>query len=348
MSQADANPLDPSAPLEPLPGHSSHGRLRTHPAPRRVRRHRRAQIRLTAPIRTDVYERAAIFDGWVDGINAVDASGANAPHVVGRHLRAADPHGLCAHPADLLPRQEPHRHPGRRARRFGHGCAEHSLPDRRRRAGRRPARRQAGVRSRLHVALWKPSGSCATIRKFLSGRKLTSPPTVFLGAAINPFAPPHDFRPHRLAKKIAAGAQFVQSQYCYERAHVQKDTCSRCATWASTRNASSCAASVRWLRRAPPNGCAPTSPGVHIPDEIIKRLEGAEDQKKEGKQLCIDTHQRGQGDRGCLRHSRHGLPPGGVRRRDCPRIGRAQGPQALAQGAQSGGRTGRRAHGGNP
>ena len=29
-------------------------------------------------------------------------------------------------------------------------------------------------------------------------------------------------------------------------------------------------------------------PGIHIPDAIIKRLEGAQDQKKEGKQLCID------------------------------------------------------------
>lgn len=29
-------------------------------------------------------------------------------------------------------------------------------------------------------------------------------------------------------------------------------------------------------------------PGIHIPDSVIKRLEGAQDQKKEGKQLCID------------------------------------------------------------
>ena len=52
--------------------------------------------------------------------------------------------------------------------------------------------------------------------KFLSGRKLTTPPPVFLGAAINPFAPPYDFRPLHFAKKIRAGAQFVQSQYCYD------------------------------------------------------------------------------------------------------------------------------------
>ena len=53
-------------------------------------------------------------------------------------------------------------------------------------------------------------------RQFLSGRKLTSPPQVFLGAAVNPFVPPLDYRPLHLAKKIAAGAQFVQTQYCYD------------------------------------------------------------------------------------------------------------------------------------
>ena len=52
--------------------------------------------------------------------------------------------------------------------------------------------------------------------RFLSGRELTTPPRVFLGAAANPFVPPYDFRPLRLAKKIAAGAQFVQTQYCYD------------------------------------------------------------------------------------------------------------------------------------
>ena len=52
--------------------------------------------------------------------------------------------------------------------------------------------------------------------RFLSGRKLNAPPQVFLGAAVNPFAPPHDYRPMHFAKKIAAGAQFVQTQYCYD------------------------------------------------------------------------------------------------------------------------------------
>ena len=52
--------------------------------------------------------------------------------------------------------------------------------------------------------------------QFLSGRKSRSPPQVFLGAAANPFAPPFDYRPLRLAKKVAAGAQFVQTQYCFD------------------------------------------------------------------------------------------------------------------------------------
>ncbi|RLD00887.1 MAG: methylenetetrahydrofolate reductase, partial [Chloroflexota bacterium] len=51
---------------------------------------------------------------------------------------------------------------------------------------------------------------------FLSGRKITSPPCFFLGAAANPFVPPYDWRPQRLAKKIAAGAQFIQTQYCFD------------------------------------------------------------------------------------------------------------------------------------
>ncbi|GIT54493.1 MAG: hypothetical protein Ct9H300mP16_16530 [Pseudomonadota bacterium] len=47
--------------------------------------------------------------------------------------------------------------------------------------------------------------------RFLSDRKLSSPPKVFVGAAANPYAPPLDYRPYRLKKKIEAGAQFVQT-----------------------------------------------------------------------------------------------------------------------------------------
>jgi methylenetetrahydrofolate reductase (NADPH) len=48
-----------------------------------------------------------------------------------------------------------------------------------------------------------------------NGREIDPSPEFFIGAAANPFAPPHEFRPYRLAKKIAAGARFVQTQLIY-------------------------------------------------------------------------------------------------------------------------------------
>jgi len=52
--------------------------------------------------------------------------------------------------------------------------------------------------------------------RFLSGRRITSAPRLLLGAAENPFAEPVQWRAQRLAKKVAAGAQFIQTQYCYD------------------------------------------------------------------------------------------------------------------------------------
>jgi methylenetetrahydrofolate reductase (NADPH) len=50
---------------------------------------------------------------------------------------------------------------------------------------------------------------------YLSGRPLTDPPSFFLGAVENPFAPPVDYRPIRLGKKVEAGAEFVQTQMIF-------------------------------------------------------------------------------------------------------------------------------------
>jgi len=48
-----------------------------------------------------------------------------------------------------------------------------------------------------------------------SGREISPAPKFFIGAAANPFAPPYEYRPDRLAKKIAAGASFIQTQLTY-------------------------------------------------------------------------------------------------------------------------------------
>ena len=126
---------------------------------------------------------------------------------------------------------------------------------------------------------------------FLSGRKISSPPRVFLGAAANPFAEPMDFRPTRLAKKIKAGAQFVQTQYCFDIEQFSRYMTEvremalhkQCFILAGVGPLVS-ARAAKWMRA--------NVPGVHIPDHIIKRLEGAEDQKLEGKNICIELIQQ--------------------------------------------------------
>ena len=50
---------------------------------------------------------------------------------------------------------------------------------------------------------------------YLSGRALTDAPSFLIGAVENPFAPPLEFRPMRLGTKIEAGAEFVQTQICF-------------------------------------------------------------------------------------------------------------------------------------
>ena len=53
---------------------------------------------------------------------------------------------------------------------------------------------------------------------YVSGRRLDRPLPLFIGAVENPFAPPHDFRPMRLGKKVEAGAEFVQTQIVFNLA----------------------------------------------------------------------------------------------------------------------------------
>lgn len=281
----DENPAGAHLPLDPLPGHSSRGRLE--------RVLRRGEFAVTAELNPpdsadpeDVYERARIFDGRVDGINAVDASGANC------HMSSV---GICA----LLTR-------------MGYApIMQISCRDRNRiaiqgdvlgaaamgvanilcltgdgvQAGDQPGAKP--VFDLDCMSLLETVRTMRDAQKFLSGRKLTTPPSVFLGAAINPFAPPVDFRPLRLAKKIAAGAQFVQSQYCFDVA-MFRDYMARvrdlglheqCFILCGVGPLAS-AKTARWMRS--------NVPGVHIPDAVIARLEGAADQKREGKRLCID------------------------------------------------------------
>ena len=129
--------------------------------------------------------------------------------------------------------------------------------------------------------------------RFLSGRKLESPPRLFLGAAENPFAPPYDFRPLRLGKKVEAGADFIQTQFCFDVPHMQRFMAAvrdlglheRAFILAGVGPLRS-AKSAEWMRSH--------VPGVVIPDVVIHRLAGAPNgrQAEEGKRLCVEIIQQ--------------------------------------------------------
>jgi len=126
--------------------------------------------------------------------------------------------------------------------------------------------------------------------RFLSGRKITFAPRVLLGAAENPFAPPTEWRAQRLAKKIQAGAQFIQTQYCYDvqllRSFLRQvedlgllEKVFILVGVGPLRSAKA----AEWMRTH--------VPGLHIPDQVIARMAGASDAAREGRQVCIDLIQ---------------------------------------------------------
>jgi len=127
--------------------------------------------------------------------------------------------------------------------------------------------------------------------RYLSGRRLRSAPRLLLGAADNPFAPPFDARPVRLAKKIAAGARFVQTQYCFDvpllARYMQRvrdeGLHERCFILVGVGPLVSVKA-AQWLQRR--------VPGVRIPDTVIARLESAADPLREGIRICVEIVQQ--------------------------------------------------------
>lgn len=128
---------------------------------------------------------------------------------------------------------------------------------------------------------------------FLSGRKLSVAPKLFLGAAANPFVEPFDYRPLRLKKKIQAGADFIQTQFCFDIERFRN-------FMASVRNLglhSQCfiLAGVGPLRSAKSAEFLQSKiPGVVIPDTIVDRIRKIPQHKQrvEGKKICVELIQQ--------------------------------------------------------
>ena len=126
---------------------------------------------------------------------------------------------------------------------------------------------------------------------FLSGRKIASPPHLFLGAAENPCVPPYEWRVDRLAKKVAAGADFIQANYVFDVPIFEKFM-ERVRDKGLDKNIFILAGGYPLASARAARCMRSNVPGIHIPDEIIARLEGATDQGAEGTQICIEMIQK--------------------------------------------------------
>lgn len=128
---------------------------------------------------------------------------------------------------------------------------------------------------------------------FLSGRKLTTPPRLFLGAAENPFVPPLDWRPLRLAKKIEAGAEFIQTQYCFDLPRF-KQFMQRVRDMGLHERVY-ILVGIGLLRNEKAAEFMRTKvPGVWIPDEVVARLAKTSKEQKveEGMRISIEIIQQ--------------------------------------------------------
>jgi len=110
--------------------------------------------------------------------------------------------------------------------------------------------------------------------KFLNDHDIDVPPKLFIGAASNPFAEPYEFRVHRLAKKIAAGADFIQTQCIYNmnrfrefmKRVVDLGLHEKCYILAGVTPMKS-VGMARYM--------AKQVPGMDVPEPLIGRLRGA-------------------------------------------------------------------------
>ncbi len=125
-------------------------------------------------------------------------------------------------------------------------------------------------------------------KKFQCGEEIKkAEPRLFLGCAANPFADPFEFRPVRLAKKVDAGADFVQTQIIYNVEKFKKfmemvrdlGLHERCFILAGVTPPKSLGM-ARYMKRF--------VPGLDVTDEVIQRLSDAKDQKEEGIDICVD------------------------------------------------------------
>lgn len=123
---------------------------------------------------------------------------------------------------------------------------------------------------------------------FIGGEKLAAPIDIYIGAVENPFADPFEYRAYRLAKKVEAGADFIQTQAIYDMERFERwmekvrelGIHKRVPILAGVIPIKSLGA-ARYMKN--------NVSGMIVPDEVFERIKGASDKKEEGIKLCVET-----------------------------------------------------------
>ena len=123
-----------------------------------------------------------------------------------------------------------------------------------------------------------------------SGREIATAPRLFVGATDTPIDPPVGWKPDRLEAKVNAGAEFIQTQLCFDVGVVRRYV-ARLGELGMSRKVRmligigplGSAAAPRWMRE--------NLPGATVPDAVVRRMEGATDAKREGRQICVELMQ---------------------------------------------------------
>lgn len=126
--------------------------------------------------------------------------------------------------------------------------------------------------------------------KFLGGTEISHPPKIFIGAAANPFAEPFEWRVYRLAKKIKAGVDFIQTQCIYNMDKFRE--------WIKQANDMGLTEKVFILAGVTPMKSVGMAkymksnvPGMDVPDELVKRLQGVDKKMQADEGIKIACEQ---------------------------------------------------------
>ncbi len=123
--------------------------------------------------------------------------------------------------------------------------------------------------------------------EYMSGRKIEPAPHLFVGAVENPSAPPFEYRVQRVAKKVAAGAKFLQLQISYHPDRLEK-FCQGVVAAGLDRHVALLPTIVLIKGVRPLKFMNEKVPGISVPQEVIDRVEKATDQAEEAYQQTLE------------------------------------------------------------